>query len=112
MSWKDEYRTALTGFMLKQGTVMALYVYDAQTESYLDYSGGPAVREHLTECIVIVDKLEESTFSTGADTFNEGTEGHGFDMTVTCACGQVTERRIRYEGIIGEALLGLLNEEE
>lgn len=112
MSWKDDYRKALSTFAVRNGTVQASFSQNPYDATYPDYGNGLWIREHLLACPFTVDQMEESTWWERADTFNEGTEAHGLDLVVTCSCGEVKGRRIRYEGSVGEILIGIFMEED
>lgn len=109
--WKDEYRRALLAFAVKHGVVMV------KTDQR-DWDIWPAARAEqedvrlhlLAEDAPTVHEMKESTWNEGSDTFNEGTEAHGLDLIVSCACGEVDHRRVRYEGTVGEILIGIFME--
>jgi hypothetical protein len=112
VSWKDEYRQALLIFAVRHGVVMAETGRD-----WDDYAAPRAEQEDVKMHVLCAERttvheMKESTWSEGSDTFNEGTEAHGLDLIVSCECGEVDHRRVRYEGTVGEILIGIFMEGE
>lgn len=111
MTWKNEYVKAMTSFMLRHGEVMGSYVRDEHSESMRDHVMDMKIREHLSYDGVTVHEMKESAWFQGGDTFTEGIDMTGIDLIVSCDCGEVDHRRIRYEGPVGEILIGIFMEE-
>jgi hypothetical protein len=111
MTWKDEYVKAMTAFMLRHGEVMGTYVRDEHSESMRDHVNDVKIRKHLSHDNATVHEMKESRWEQGGDTFTEGTDMNGIDLIVSCDCGEVDHRRIRYEGSVGEILIGIFMEE-
>jgi hypothetical protein len=114
MSWKQEYLAAAGRFVSKHGTPR-----DMRDEMYLVYGwmadDWREVREHLGSHApgeVTTSAFKDVEWSEFENTFTDNSEHHGVEITVTCACGEITDRVIRYEGTLGEILLGILTEDE
>lgn len=114
MSWKDEYQRAAARFVLRHGTPR-----DMRDDHYLVYGwmadDWREVREHIEShdpnAITLGDFKDVEWFEF-ENTFTDSKERHGVEITVTCACGKITDRVVRYEGSLGEILMGILNEPE
>jgi len=110
MTWRNEYRAAMLSYVLRNGTVVPSD-WSSTTNPVFERRDGGKIREHLLCDGAKLEKLEESSWWTGYDTFNSGHEVTGVDLIVSCACGEVESQRVRYEGTVGEILMGLLGKD-
>lgn len=114
MSWKDEYKRAAGLFVLKHGSWRSM-----RDDHYLVYGWLADDWERMARHLE-THALDEITLSDFTDvewsefesTFTDNSEHHGVEITVTCSCGQIRDRVIRYEGSLGEILQGILQEGE
>lgn len=98
----DRYKRALKRLLIKNGTLVTtkgqMFGWIAE-----DYSTG--IR-HIRQCGFDVSRLEEDATWTEFDGTFTGHDiyKHGMEMTVTCTCGQYTDRLIRWDGRVADAI--------
>lgn len=112
MSWKEEYKKALADFVVRNGSWVR-----SDAEPYRSYGGymardGNELRAHMIECSVVSADVDDSQWEEFAGTFAEPQwqDRVGMDATITCACGRVQGRVLRYAGTFSEIVQGVLME--
>jgi hypothetical protein len=103
-SWKDGYRRALYGHVIRWGSFPGGFV----PESHYDDAG------HMLGCIpdYAASRLEESAWEDYGSMDDVSPTYHGLDAEITCICGRVEGLKLRVRATVSEILLSLLNEED
>jgi hypothetical protein len=106
VSWKDEYKRALTKFVIERGTIVR---NDGDDGYYgIIAHDWDKVRNHLKTCRVDYTKTGEIydvSWTEFAGTFaSSDYDKVGSEVEVTCKCGVINGRKIRYEGGFAEMI--------
>lgn len=104
--WVAGYRAAMTQFVLKHGTLV-----DPTANSY--YGWIAEDYDHPRTCVLTLAEggtFHENTVTEFQSTFEGNRESAVVDaFPVSCACGAITNRTVRYEGTVGHLLTNLLS---
>lgn len=111
MSWKDEYKAAAGRFVLKNGSPREMERDTTYGWLASDWNEvGEHLRAHAADEVTL-GEFQDVEWSQFDGTFVDDSEHQGIEVTVTCACGRLTDRVWRYEGTLGEILTGILKED-
>jgi len=113
VSWQDDYRAAMQNAVLHNGSFVRQD--GGQRSQYFggwaDYENDVWLMRHVRSgtCELTLGSIRETQWTEFMGTFYEGDETqHGVEVDVSCACGYVTNRTVRWESTLGGALRELL----
>lgn len=102
----DGYRDALTTYVIEKGHPVRL---DGDTFYGSIADDWQEVNLHRKECpLTSVSPPVEGDEASFVDTFSSTATMYFVEVTASCGCGFITDRKWRYEGNLGEILIGLL----
>jgi hypothetical protein len=69
----------------------------------------PHIWEYGDDCpITSVTDIREEGWNEFVSTFEGGREKYGLAATVSCACGRIKDRELRWDSNLGDAMMKLL----
>jgi hypothetical protein len=106
MTWQDEFQAALAQAIWEHGNLVNP---NASYYGWRDFDESTG-QWHAADCSLgSYSDLREDEWDAFVDTFYEGSTHHyGVAMTVTCACGKLKDRHIRWDVSVGEAIQQVL----
>lgn len=105
--WVERFREALARTIIQHGRVIAK---DANFYGWADFPATEHLRDYGDNCPIVKHEVPtEDTWDEFEGTFHEGdTTRHGMQMKITCECGQIKGRYLRYEGNVGEMISDII----
>lgn len=110
MGWRDEYKLAIARFLLKKGTPVgdeSIYGYIATDWEEQCDAVKAALADPAFDAAAV--QVEEASWDQFMDTFSGNEYKHGLDAVITI---DGREYRFRFEGTLGDAMLGVLDDKE
>lgn len=101
---EERYQRALKRLLIKKGS---LVITSGTAFGWVDYGDGMA---HIRSCGFDVSRIEEdASWTEFAGTFADHDDWHhGMEMVVTCTCGKYTDRMVRWDGRVAEAIRDII----